>query len=231
MRLRWDPTRISARGWVLTAGAIWMFVKLPQEWWIHIAQLDFTDAVRAHPEAAVALGLLLAGLAVVAFVRLRPRAPAPDWDYRVAAPSVAPELATRDVRFRSRLGRGVLSVQLREQAVLLSLVCVIFAEILPGATATPVEVALGVSILVLANTALSLWVARRGGIDIRSGAALYAIRLALNLAAIVVAGELVSDREAVPLGHGLFFAQLITLVTWLYDWYRPLYEARFRRPG
>jgi hypothetical protein len=231
VRLRWDPTRISARGWMLTAGAIWVFVKLPQEWWIHIAQRDFTDAVRAHPEAAVVLGLLAAGIAVAAFVRLRSRVPAPDWGYRFAADSVAPELGTQDARLRSRLGRGVLSVQLLEQAVLLSLVCVIFAEILPGTTATTIEVALGVSVLVLANTALSVWVARRGGIDIRSGAALYAFRLALNLAAIVVAGVLASERQAVPLGHGLFFAQLITLVTWLYDWYRPLYEARFRRLG
>ena len=53
----------------------------------------------------------------------------------------------------------------------------------------------------------------------------------MNIALIATAGALTSDREAVPLGHAIFFAQLITLVTWLYDWYRPLYEARFRRQG
>ena len=25
---------------------IWIFIKLPQEWWIHIAQLDLTDFVQ-----------------------------------------------------------------------------------------------------------------------------------------------------------------------------------------
>jgi hypothetical protein len=229
VRLRWDPTRISARGWVLTAGAIWVFVKLPQEYWIHIAQKDFTDAVRAHPEAAVALGVLACGIAVAALVYLRPRVPAPDWGYRFLADSVAPELGTPDARYRSRLGRGILSVQLLEQAVLLSLVCVIFAEILPGGSSSPLEVSVGVSAIVLANTLVSVWVARRGGVDFRSGALLYVLRLALNVALVATAGALASDREAVPFGHALFFAQLITLVTWLYDWYRPLYEARFRR--
>jgi len=25
---------------------IWIFIKLPQEWWIHIAQLDFTGFMK-----------------------------------------------------------------------------------------------------------------------------------------------------------------------------------------
>jgi hypothetical protein len=231
VRLRWEPSRFSARAWVLTAAALWVFVKLPQEYWIHIAKLDATDAMREHTLAATALGVSMLGLAVVIAKSLPSRVPEPDWSLKLAADSVASELGTPDARYRSRLGRGILSIQLFEQAVLLSLICVIFAEILPGGTATPVEVALAVSAIVLANTFVSVWVARRGGIDVRSGAALYALRFALNVALIVVAGVLASDREAVPLGHGIFFAQLITLVTWLYDWYRPLYEARFRRFG
>ena len=31
---------------VLAAAAIWIFIKLPQEWWIHIAQLDMTDFIK-----------------------------------------------------------------------------------------------------------------------------------------------------------------------------------------
>ena len=38
-----DPARCSMRCWVVVAAAIWVFIKLPQEWWIHVAQLDFTD--------------------------------------------------------------------------------------------------------------------------------------------------------------------------------------------
>ena len=49
IRLRRDPDRYSMRFWVITAGAIWIFVKLPQEWWIHIAQLDVTDTLAEYP--------------------------------------------------------------------------------------------------------------------------------------------------------------------------------------
>ena len=45
-RSRYEPSRFSARFWLLVAAGLWIFVKLPQEYWIHIAQLDFTDAVQ-----------------------------------------------------------------------------------------------------------------------------------------------------------------------------------------
>jgi hypothetical protein len=229
VRLRWDPTRISTRGWVLTAAAIWVFVKLPQEWWIHIAQLDFTDAVREHTELFVLLGFLALILAVGAWLVLRLRVPAPDWAFRLAADPIAPELATPEARYSSRLARGIRSRQLLEEAFLLSLVCLIFAIMLPGGEASPLEVCIVVSAIVLANTLTSLWVARRGGLGIRSAAVLYLLRFGLNFALLYLAGQIAGEREPAPLGHALFFAQLITLITWLYDWYRPLYEARFRQ--
>ena len=49
IRLRFDPARRSTRFWIITAGVIWVFVKLPQEYWIHVAQLDFTETVDDHP--------------------------------------------------------------------------------------------------------------------------------------------------------------------------------------
>jgi hypothetical protein len=229
VRLRWDPTRISTRGWVLTAAVIWVFVKLPQEWWVHIAQLDFTDAVRAHTELFLVLGLVALALAAVAAHVLRPRVPAPDWAYRFAADPIPPELATAEARYRSRLARGIGSRQLIQEAVLLSLVCVIFAIMLPGGEASPLEISIAVSGIVVANTLVGLWIARRGGVGIGSGAVLYLLRFALNFALLYAAGQIAGEREPAPLGHALFFAQLITLITWLYDWYRPLYEARFRR--
>ena len=54
-RLRGHPhpvepgTLHAARSGSLIAGAIWVFVKLPQEYWIHIAQLDLTDTIRDDP--------------------------------------------------------------------------------------------------------------------------------------------------------------------------------------
>jgi hypothetical protein len=45
VRTRWDPRRMS-RGLLIGAAAfIWIFIKLPQEWWIHVAQLDMTRPI------------------------------------------------------------------------------------------------------------------------------------------------------------------------------------------
>ena len=46
VRLFWDPRRMSPKLLVGATAFIWIFIKLPQEWWIHIAQLDFTDFMK-----------------------------------------------------------------------------------------------------------------------------------------------------------------------------------------
>jgi hypothetical protein len=38
LRTRWDPERWSGRFWLYVAGGIWVFVKLPQEYWIHVCE-------------------------------------------------------------------------------------------------------------------------------------------------------------------------------------------------
>ncbi|MCD6031756.1 MAG: hypothetical protein K0S78_3938, partial [Thermomicrobiales bacterium] len=46
VRLRWNPRRMSAALVIGAAFAIWVFIKVPQEYWIHIAQLDITDTIK-----------------------------------------------------------------------------------------------------------------------------------------------------------------------------------------
>ena len=46
VRLFWDPRRMNNMLVVGAAAFIWIFIKLPQEYWIHIAQLDLTDFVQ-----------------------------------------------------------------------------------------------------------------------------------------------------------------------------------------
>ena len=77
IRTRFDPARRSARFWILTAAVIWVFVKLPQEYWIHVAQLDFTETVDDHPWFGIACALGLLTLAAVFWFVVRPRLPAP----------------------------------------------------------------------------------------------------------------------------------------------------------
>ena len=85
VRLRWDPRRFGLRFWVVTAAFIWIVVKLPQEYWIHVAQLDFTDTWRdVSWFPPLVIGAVLVGLAILWFV-VRPRLLPADWSWRVTA--------------------------------------------------------------------------------------------------------------------------------------------------
>ncbi len=62
LRTRWNPLRFSRRYWLIVAAAIWAFVKLPQEWWLHVARLDTTDIINqklfgVSAEAGIAAGI------------------------------------------------------------------------------------------------------------------------------------------------------------------------------
>ena len=46
VRLGWNTKHMGTKTVILSAAAIWIFIKLPQEWWIHIAQLDMTDFIK-----------------------------------------------------------------------------------------------------------------------------------------------------------------------------------------
>jgi hypothetical protein len=227
-RLRYEPARFSARFWLLVAAGLWIFVKLPQEYWIHIAQLDFTDAVRDYPAFGVAVVVALLTAAFVLARVVYPRLPAPDWDWRLAADPLPSSLDEAHDRFAHRLERGrILTREAFEQVALLALLCIIFASILPGIDATVLQVVVGVTAIVLANAAISLAAARRSGFGLESAAAGFAALLAANLVLVYIANALLGERRDFELGYGLFFAFLITTIIWLYDAYRPVYDLRF----
>ena len=46
LRLRRDPRRLTPTIIVSAAAAIWIVIKLPQEYWLHIARLDLTDVLK-----------------------------------------------------------------------------------------------------------------------------------------------------------------------------------------
>jgi hypothetical protein len=203
-RLRYEPSRFSARFWVIVAAGLWIFVKLPQEYWIHIAKLDFTDTVRDYPAFGVAVVVALVIAALVVVFVVVPRLPAPDWSWRVSAGPVGSTPA------RDRFDLN----EILEQVALLTLLCTIFASILPDIDATGLQIAVGVAAIVLANAA----------INVAAPPAL----LAANLVLIYLANALLGERRDFDLEIGLFFAFLITTIIWLYDAYRPVYDRRFR---
>src|SRR6185437_9199385 len=136
LRTRWDPERWWGRFWLYVAGGIWVFIKLPQEYWIHVAKLDFTDTVADHPWFGA---LCLAGLGVLAWLVLfvaRPRMPAPLPGWRFTAPPLPAAPPPR--------APGVPWPELAEKSVLLALLAVLVAEILPSVHLSALDIVLGV---------------------------------------------------------------------------------------
>jgi len=217
--LRFEPSRCSARFWLVTAAALWVFVKLPQEYWIHVAQRDFTDTVADYPWFGVLSALFVLALVAVVRFAVIPRLPPPDWGWRFAAAPLRPSL--------TRARPGVRWGELAEKATLLALLSVIFASILPTVEMSGLEVAFGAVVIVCASTAISTWYARGERMRIESQALEFAALLVVNLGLVYIASRLISDPDDFPLGTGLFFAFLITLLITLYDAYKPVYDARF----
>jgi hypothetical protein len=228
IRLRFEPSRCSGRFWLAVAAGLWIFVKLPQEYWIHIAQRDFTDTVAENPWVGIVSALFVLALVAVLLFVVRPRLPAPDWRWRIAADPLPTSLTEAHARHAHRLAKGgVLWAELAEKVALLALISVIFAAILPHVTASSVQVALGVAVIVCANTAISMFSARSRRLSIESSTIRFAALLAVNLGFIYLVARVFSSADAVPLVTALFFAFLITLLIWLYDVYKPVHDVRF----
>jgi hypothetical protein len=230
VRLRRDPSRYSLRFWVVIAAAIWVFVKLPQEWWIHVAQLDFTDQLALHP----ALGPVIVAVLVVAAAAfwwlVRPRLSPPDWPLRIAADPVPAQVATWQQRGAWLAVHGrLLSTATLEKVVLVGLISIIYAEVLPDLDATVTGVFAGLAVLVLANAAVTLALAR-GGRGTNRALLAFGLRVVVNLAVVLVARALLGAR-GIDLGAALFFVAMLSLLTLLDDWYRPVQAARMAEAG
>jgi hypothetical protein len=227
VRLFWNPARVSMRSWVLTAAAIWVFVKLPQEWWIHIAQLDFTDTLAEVPWFGPAIVVALVGLGLVWWFAVRPRQPARDWSWHVAADPLPAEAMTVAARSRWVAAHSrLISAATLEKVVLVGLLWVIYAQVLPGLETTSWQLFLGTAAFVVVNCAVSLWVARYGR-GVEPALLAFGLRVLMNAGLVVLADWLVA-RGGGELNHAraLFFVLLLSLMALLDDRYRPIYELR-----
>jgi hypothetical protein len=228
VNLRYKPARFPAGFWLATAAGLWAVVKLPQEYWTHVEQGDFTDAAADHPVVYLVCGLVVGCLAAGLVLVVRPRLPERDWNRRLAAGRPDHGLADAHARHAQRLRkREVLWGELAEKILLLGLLAVVFASILPGVTATWLEVEVAAAAVVCANTAISIVYARSERLTLESVGAELAALLAVNLGLVYIASRLIGDRDDFPVGEGLFFACLGTLILWLYDAYKPLADVRF----
>ncbi|MET0460111.1 MAG: hypothetical protein ABW195_12750, partial [Ilumatobacteraceae bacterium] len=212
-RTRWNPARLGAAVIVGLAAAIWIFVKLPQEWWIHIAKLDFTEFMADHPWMWIVLGVAVAGAAVALYVERR-RIPRPDWPFTVDVDSHLAIAPVTDVE------RPFWSLVLLEKVVLLALISVIFSQVLPDIEASEIGIVVGVAVLVVANAGVSELLRRRGH-SWSTTVQQFGAMLLINLG-IVTVDALVGSRrgDRAPAGNTLFFVLLLSLLIALFDRFR-----------
>ena len=223
VRLRWDPRRLGPRFVAWLVVFIWVVIKLPQEWWIHIAQLDFTDFAAEHAWVWPFLGALVVVAIPTIWWLVTYRLPPADRRMRFAADPLPDALDTEKKRtaYRADTWRTV-DANLLEKEVLTSLVCVIFGEILPRNTASAAQIALVVSVVVVLNSVTSLAFSRRR-ISIERVPLDFLAVVMLNVVILVVL-RAISARFV--LDHALFFTLLISLIVVLYDRYRPVRDYR-----
>lgn len=225
VRLRWDPRRFSRRFWILVAAGIWVFVKLPQEYWIHVAQLDFTDTWKnVSWFAPLVVTAVLVGLAVLWFV-VRPRLLPPDHAWRVAADPLPAEMdsaAERDAWTAAHV--RVWSWSTLEKVVLIGLLSTIYARILPGLEVSDLRMFVGIAGYVVVNAAISIAFARRSGT--REGlAGDFGVRVVVNLGLVLLA-RLLLGGNALDESATVFFVLLLSLLVTMHDRFSPVAAVR-----
>lgn len=238
-RLRWDPRQMHRTLAIVTAAVIWIAIKLPQEYWIHVAQGDVTDwlksdllhfpadtpwmeILKAHPGGWITAFAVALVILAAAWRWVRPRLPAAG--RRMSFSSDAHQPKFSDAQVREALAyeaRHVVDVALLEKLALVTLVCVSFGQVLPDTQSDPLQPAIAVAVAVMVNTALSHWLARRGfgwAFTLRQLAVMAGVNLMLAWAYSLLQGSL---------GSALLLAVLLTLLVTLYDRYRQVYLMRF----
>ena len=173
---------------------------------------------------------MVAGLVLVVVLVARwglRTAPPPDWSASVDV-DAHPE-ATRLAA--APLPAALWSWDLVEKVVLLAMITIIFAQVLPGTDATPLQITWTVALFVVANAAVTQWLASRGT-EWRSISVEFVAMSVVN-AGIVVLYIVLLRRSDQPIDEGaiLFFTLLLTEIIILFDRYRPIRAGGFVRPG
>jgi hypothetical protein len=228
IRSRWRNTRWGLRWWIGVAAFIWIFIKLPQEWWIHVAQLDFTDFLADHSWAGPTIVALLLIAFAVFWVWGRPRLLPADHPWTFVADPLPKELADATELSRAYADNGrVWSIATLEKVVLMGLLSVIFAQTLPGVRASNLQLFFGIAAVVVVNAAFMLALARRSR-TLQSVALNVVARTVANVALVTVAEWLVHGPRggSIDAGATLFFLTMVSLLTTLHDHWYPVMERR-----
>lgn len=256
-RLRWNPARMTHKFLIGAAAFIWIFIKLPQEYIIHIGQIDMTDWIKtnifhvptdatmaeiwaAAAPTVIAIVLLAIALVVLAWWIITRKLPPADRALNFAAKALAPRtgMGSGDGNWSGDGDRGetikppstrFFNSVLVEKIALVSLVGVIFAQVLPDVQVSNIQFTVGVAFVIALNTLVSEWLARRGH-SWESILREFLVMAAVNFGLILLYSFLLVNlplHGSIHLGNTLFFVFLLTLIVTLFDRYRPVFEAHF----
>lgn len=247
VHLRWDPRRLSKRLLLNTAALIWIVIKLPQEYIIHVAQVDTTDwikvnifgadltsswgeAIANRPLLSVAIVVAAALLVIGLWWVVTHWLPPADHRTRFAADPIPDDVLRRSQQIATAApALRLTDARLLEKIALVSLVTVIFAEVLPGMVAGVVTVTVGVALVIVANTLLSILLARNGRTWGSTGREFVGLTV-VNTALLLLYGFVLPAYDGtINLGHALFFGLLLTLIVTFYDRNHPIHLARFEK--
>lgn len=221
VRLWYSPNTLSRRVVIGAAATIWIGIKLPQEYWIHIAQLDVTDVLAANPWLWPVL-IVLAAASALWLHRWSRGLPPIDWDLSFDVDAHPTTVLTAPVA-PPPTSWAMLNHPLVEKTLLVGLVVTIFAQLLPNADAGVLQITLGVGAIVVSSAYVSYWLGARGRTWATAGGSFVGTG-AINLGVAFVLGLLpersAGDGAALPLA--VLLIGLLTLIVVLYDRHRGL---------
>jgi len=246
VRLGWDWKRIGKWTAIVSAALIWIFIKLPQEWWIHIAQNDFTDAVKEslfgvaatsswgeaignRPWVLVAMIAAVVVLLAVIYWIVTRKAPKFDHSLRLKADPLPPECQGSALYRTARAAEGIFDRALLEKFALTALISVIFAQYLLSDDVKSVWVLGFVAAFVVVNAFVSQWLARRGRAwhsVLTELGVMFVVNYAIVGVLLLLERVFGLIEQQGPLGTRLFFVFLFTVITVLFDRYRTVFTAR-----
>lgn len=227
VRLRWNPRRMSRKVVYGAAAAIWIFIKLPQEYWIHVAQNDVTETLADNPALIPVLAVATLALLAAAWWAVTRKCPPADWRPSLIDPlkQEGQDLSYKNTEFRLFAGRG-FDRSLFEKVVLISLICIIFGQILPNTDIGGLQLTLGIATVIIGNMFVSEFLERRK-FAWRNAITQFLAMLTLNgLIAVLFIAVMPFTSGKLGRGDLLFFLFLLTLLVMLYDMYRPIYRKR-----
>jgi divalent metal cation (Fe/Co/Zn/Cd) transporter len=169
--------------------------------------------------------LLIVAAAIFFAVRWSwPKLPKADWTWSFDAdahPEETPPTAPTTDLLPSHWRHGLV-----EKIVLVSLISIIFGQMLPNTSVSNLQMATGMAIIIAINAFVSHWLAARGThwrSILTEFAAMAGINFAVALGLVLLSPSLDGEVELRSL---LFFVVLLTLIVTLYDRYRPFYDRR-----